>query len=371
MKKIITFLLTLIVSGNIFSQTTFVFFGSYNRETSTDGIYIFRLNTLSGKLLQVLMNNSVFNPTYLTLSPNGKFLYACTESQTKNAGSVSSYEFNSQNGTLNFINSQKSGGENPVYLTVNKSGKWLINGNYTEGSVSVYPLLEDGKIMPMAQIFQYSEGSINPKRQDRSHIHSAIFSPKQDYVFSPDLGADKIRSFHFDSLKTQPLQENTTTKLTLGSGPRHMTFHPNGQFAYCIEELGGTISVFKYGNGNLDSIQRIITHPKNYKGFVMSADIHISPDGKFLYASNRGDQNNISIFSIKKDGTLKSIGYQSSLGDHPRIFAIDPSGQFLIETNMISGNVFVFRRNIKTGLLKKVGNEVKIKNVSCVKIRQY
>jgi len=150
-----------------------------------------------------------------------------------------------------------------------------------------------------------------------------------------------------------------------------LTFHPNGKFAYCIEELSGSISVYKYENGLLDSIQRIITHPKNYKGFVMSADIHISPDGKFLYASNRGDQNNISIFSIKEDGTLKAIGYQSSLGEHPRIFAIDPSGHFLIVTNMVSGNVFVFKRNKKTGLLTKVGNEVKINNVSCVQIKQY
>ena len=371
MKRESTLLLALTFCLNLYSQTTFVFFGSYNQNTLTDGIYVFRLDTLSGNLSNVSTNNDVFNPSYLTLSPNGRYLYACTESLTKNAGSVSSYEFNAQNGTLNFLNTQNSGGENPVYLTVNKSGKWLVNGNYTEGSVSVYPLSEDGKINPLTQTFRYTEGSINPKRQDRSHIHSTIFSPEEEHIFFPDLGADKIRSYHFDSLKTQPLHTETFTKLTLGSGPRHLSFHPNGQFAYCIEELAGAITAFRYRNGKLDSVQRVITHPINYKGFVMSADIHISPDGRFLYASNRGDQNNISILSIKKDGRLKRVGSQSSLGDHPRIFAIDPSGHFLIVTNMISGNVFVFKRNIKTGLLKKVGVEVKIKNVSCVKIRRY
>ncbi|MEO6902021.1 MAG: lactonase family protein [Bacteroidia bacterium] len=371
MKNRIVFLVALVFSVNLYSQTTYVFFGSYNRDTSADGLYVYSLDTLTGTLSKISTNNSVFNPTYFTLSPNGKFLYACTESQTKNAGSVSSYEFNAEKGMLTFLNSQKSGGENPVYLAVNKSGKWLVNGNYTEGSISVYSLSEDGKINPITQIFQFTEGSINPKRQDRAHIHSVIFSPEQDYIFFPDLGADKIRFFQFYGLKTQPLQNENFIKSTIGSGPRHLTFHPNGKFAYCIEELGGAVSVFKYSNGKLDSIQRIITHPKDYTGFVMSADIHISPDGKFLYGSNRGDQNNISIFSINEDGTLESIGYQSSLGIHPRIFAIDPSGHFLIVTNMISGNVFVFKRNIKTGSLEKVGNEVKINNVSCVQIKRY
>ncbi len=359
-------------SFGAYSQTTYVFFGSYNKDTSNDGIYIYSLDMNSGNLTKVSSNNSIFNPTYLALSPNGRFLYACTESQTKNAGSVSSYEFDAKKGTLKLINTQKSGGENPVYLTIHKSGKWLINANYTEGSIAVYPLAEDGKINPATQILQFTAGSgISPQRQNRAHVHSAIFSIDQAYMFFPDLGADKIRLYQFDSLNIQPLQKEDSIKSTPGSGPRHLTFHPNGQFAYCIEELAGAISVYKYENGRLDSIQRILTHPKGYNKRVMSADIHISPDGKFLYASNRGDQNNISIFAINEAGTLKEIGYQSSLGEHPRIFAIDPTGQFLIVTNLISGDVFVFRRNAKTGLLKKVGKKVKINNVSFVQIRQY
>ena len=138
------------------------------------------------------------------MSPNGKYLFACTESKTKNAGSVSSFEFKPENKTLTFINSQKSGGENPVFVTVHKNGKWLINGNYTEGSVSVYPISENGTINTIAQNIQFSEGSINKERQDRSHIHSTVFSPNFDYVFLPDLGADKIRCFKFENEKNEP-----------------------------------------------------------------------------------------------------------------------------------------------------------------------
>jgi len=371
-KRILLFIL-FFTYLNFYSQNTYVFFGSFNRDKADESIYVYQLDTINGKLSKVTAVKDIVSPSYLTLSPNGKFVFACTESKTPNGGKVSSFEFKPENGSLTFINSQKSGGENPVYMTVHKDGKWLVNGNYTEGSVSVYPIANDGTINSIAQNFQYSEGSIDPERQKRSHVHSAVFSPNFDYLFLPDLGSDKIRCYKFEKDKTEPLEipEKPFTQTTLGSGPRHFTFHPNGKFAYCIEEIAGAISVYQYENGRLDSIQRISTHTDKYKENFESSDIHISPDGRFLYAANRGEQNNIAIFSIENDGKLKSIGYQSTLGNHPRIFAIDATGKFLIATNTISGNVFVFKRNAKTGMLKKVGEELKIKSVSCVQIRKY
>ena len=350
-----------------------MFFGSFNRDKATEGIYVYQLDTINGKLSKITSIKNILNPSYLTLSPNGKYVFACTESKTKNAGNVSSFEFQPQNKSLTFINSQKSGGENPVYLTTHKNGKWLVNGNYTEGSVSVYPISENGIINPMVQNFQFSEGSINKERQDRSHIHATVFSPNFDYVFLPDLGSDKIRSYKFENENKEPLSipKNPITETTLGGGPRHFTFHPNGKFAYCIEELSGTVNAYNYENGSLESIQRINTHSEKYTEDFESSDIHISPDGKYMYASNRGEENNIAIFSILNDGKLKNIGYQSTLGEHPRVFAIDESGKFLIATNTITGNVFVFKRNLKTGMLKRVGKELKIKSVSCVQIRKY
>ena len=309
----------LLISFNLFAQNTYVFVGSYNSDKNKEGISVFQLDNITGHLKQFTTVKNILNPSYLAVSPNGKYVFACTETKTPNAGSISSFEFNRQDKTLTFINSQRSGGENPVYLSVHKNGKWLVNANYTEASVAVFPIADNGIINPIAQVFSYSEGSINKERQERSHTHSAVFSPDYDFVFAPDLGADKIRRFQFDSLQKKPLQEMNPNCIpaTLGSGPRHFTFHPNGKWAYCVEELEGAVSVYKYDKGKLEKIQRIESHSDAFKEGFGSADIHISPDGRFLYASNRGEENNIAIFSIAKDGTLKTIGYQSTFGKTP------------------------------------------------------
>ncbi|MHC0441493.1 lactonase family protein [Flavobacterium sp. 3-210] len=361
-----------LVTFNLFAQNTYVFLGSYNRDKSAEAIQIYKLDTINGKLSKVASAKNIINPSYLTVSPNGKYVYACTDTKTPNAGSISSFEFNPENKSLTFLNSQRSGGENPVYVTVHKSGKWIANANYTEGSVSVFPILENGKIDSIAQNFQYMGGSTHKERQTRSHVHSAIFSPQFDYLFLPDLGADKIRCYAFDENQKKPLTEtkNPFTKTDLEAGPRHFTFHPNQKFGYCIEEMAGQISVYHYENGVLNKIQRIATHPDKIKEGFESSDIHISPDGKFLYATNRGKENNIAIFTIDENGFLKNIGYQSTLGKHPRVFAIDESGKFLVASNVNTGNVVVFKRNQKTGLLKKVGKEIKMESVSCVQIRK-
>ncbi|MBF4493269.1 lactonase family protein [Flavobacterium sp. MR2016-29] len=372
MKQKINFLaIAFLLTCSVFSQNTYVFLGSYNKDVTAESIQVYQLDTLSGKLTKITAAKNVVNPSYLTLSPNGKFLYACTQTKTPNAGSVSSFEFNPENKSLTFLNKQSSGGENPVYVSVHKNGKWLVNANYTEGSVSVHPLLENGKIDSLAQNFQYSDGSVHKERQTRSHVHSAVFSPQNDYIFLPDLGADKIRCYDFDETQKQPLIEtkNPFLKTDLEAGPRHFTFHPNQKFGYCIEEMAGAISVYEYVNGTLKKIQRINTHPDKIKEGFESSDIHISPDGKFLYATNRGQENNIAIFSIDENGLLKNIGYQSTLGKHPRIFAIDESGKFLVASNVLTGNVIVFKRDSRTGLLKKVGKEIKMENVSCVQIK--
>lgn len=366
-------LFTLFISLNLYSQNSYVFVGSYNSDKNKAGIYVFQLDTITGNLKKFTTVKNILNPSFLTVSPNGKYVFACTETKTPNAGSVSSFEFNRQDKTLTFINSQRSGGENPVYLSVHKNGKWLVNANYTEASVSVFSIAENGIINPITQVFSYSEGSINKERQERSHVHSAVFSPNYDFIFSPDLGADKIRCFQFDSLQKKPLKEMNPTffSAALGSGPRHFVFHPNGKWAYCIEELAGSVSAYKYDKGKLENIQRIEAHSEVFKERFASGDIHISPDGHFLYASNRGEENNIAIFSIAKDGTLKTIGYQSTFGKTPRIFAIDSTGKFLVVANQSTGNIVVFIRDSITGLLKKTGNKVKVANASYVQIKEY
>ncbi|MEG2078240.1 lactonase family protein [Chryseobacterium sp.] len=371
--KLLQLLLVIFLCSNLYGQNTFVFLGSFNWDKEKEGIFVYELDTIKGNLSKVSSIKNIRNPSFLTLSPNGKFIFACTESKTENAGSVSSFEFNPENKSFTFINSQKSGGENPVYLSVHKDGKWLVNGNYTEGSVSVYPISEDGKIQPFVQNFQFSEGSVNKGRQDRAHIHSTVFSLDYNYLFMADLGADKIRCYHFNKDKNKPVEacHQPFIKTNSGSGPRHFTFHPNGRFAYLIEEMGGAVSAYQYNDGELKTIQRIDTHSDHFKDGFESSDIHISPDGNFLYASNRGAENNLAIFSIENNGTLKLIGYQSTKGKHPRVFSIDETGKFVIVANTGTGTVVVFKRNFETGLLKKLGRKTKIKNVSAVKIKRY
>jgi len=369
LKRLYLLLLALLANSFIYAQTTYLFVGSYNDAKDKDGIYIYRMNMESGNLDKVCTFSGIMNPSYLTLSQDGEYIYACTETRTAGMGSVSSYRFDRKLHTITLLSKQPSGGDNPVYLAVHKSGRWLVNGNYTGGSISVFPLNSDGTIGTAVTVIPFTDSSIT-ERQKGAHIHSTVFSPAQDYVFAPDLGADKIRRFTFDASQAKPLQADSFVRSVSGSGPRHFTFHPNGRFAYCIEEMSGSVTAYKYKKGRLDSLQRLMTHSAPQK-FYNSADIHISPDGRFLYASNRGDENNIAIYRISKNGTLSIVGYEPVQGEHPRNFLIDPTGKFLVVANQISGNVVVFKRNAQTGLLTNTGIEVKMQGPSSLQIRTY
>lgn len=362
---------------NTHAQNTtksYLFVGSYTGGKPDTGIYLYELNPKSGQLKKISTVNNITNPSFLTISPNGNYLYACTDTKIPNAGSVSAFLIDSINGKLVFVNKQASGGENPVYLTVHKSNKFIVNGNYTQGNVSVFTANQNGSLNPYSQLIQFKDSSINKTRQDKAHIHATIFLPNNDFIFLPDLGSDKIRIFKFDSSVTKPviLTNDYTVKTFAGSGPRHFTFHPNSKFAYCIEELSGMLSVYSYSNGILDSIQRLFSYSKKQISYA-SADIHISPDGLFLYTSNRGEkENTIAIFSINPtNGKLNLIGHQQTYGEHPRNFTIDPTGNFLLVANQITNNIVVFKRNLKTGLLIKTNNDIKVKNPSCLQLRNY
>ncbi|KFC22588.1 lactonase family protein [Epilithonimonas lactis] len=371
--KRLSFLFIVLIYNTVFSQREFVFFGSYNWDKGSEAVYVYELDTESGKLTKVASSSDVINPGYITVSNDGKYVYASSDAKMP-SGTVSAFAFDADKKTLTFLNQQKTGGENPVYVNVDKSGKWLINATYNIPTISVFPILDNGKIDSIAQHFTFTEGSgVDPKRQDKAHTHSAVFSPDYKTVLIADLGADKILQYPFDATQKQPLIDSQSTFINTkpGSGPRHITFSKDGKLAYSIEELAGMISVYDFSENKLKEIQRVATHTDKIKEGFESSDVHISPDGKFLYASNRGKENNIAIFKIKEDGTLESIGYQSVKGKHPRTFAIDETGKFIIVTNVNSQNVTVFKRNLETGLLKKVGKPVAIKNVTCVKTKMY
>ncbi len=368
MRNFFSFLLLLFsVSGTC--KEYFLFIGTYSG-TGSKGIYVYKFDDSSGKLSWVSnTDESVVSPSFLAIAPSGKRLYACTEARIKNAGSVSAFAFDRETGTLKFINKQPSGGDNPVYLSVSENNNWLVNANYFGGNLSAFPINVDGSLQPYTQLIQHTGKSVNPDRQENAHVHSTVFSPSQDYLLVPDLGIDKVMIYRFDENQQSPLtaMQPEFINVIAGSGPRHLVFHPNGRYAYLVEELSGTVAVYNYREGTLDSIQRIATHPEDASGPFGSADIHLSPDGKFLYASNRGKENNIAIFSIDDlSGKLKPVGYQSTLGEVPRNFTIDPSGNFLLAANEKSGNIIVFRRDKKTGMLEYTGIQISIPQPSCL-----
>lgn len=352
------------------AQSYFLFIGTYTG-TGSKGIYVYRFDAAIGKATWVSNTDSVVNPSFLSLAPNGKFLYACTETRTVNAGGVTAFAFNRTNGQLTQINKQSSGGDNPCYVSTHKSGKWVVAGNYSGGSLAVFPVNVDGSLQPYAQLIQHQGKSVNESRQEKAHVHATVFSPAQDKLFVPDLGMDKLVVYGFTPAASKPLKPAAVSPVpaTPGSGPRHFTFHPNGRWAYLIEELAGTVVAYDYKAGMLQQKQRIFTHPDTASGPFGSADIHVSPDGNFLYASNRAAENNIAVFKIDQaTGKLTTAGYQSTMGRTPRNFCIEPSGKYLLVANQETDNIAIFKRNVQTGLLTYTGEQISIPKPVCLKM---
>jgi 6-phosphogluconolactonase len=374
MKKILVFIFTISLHF-AFSQhaKTYLFVGTYTEAKPDKGIYIYEFNSKDGALTLVNNGKDITNPSYLTITQNGKYIYACTDTRMPNAGSISAFSFDKKTASIKFLNKVSSGGENPAFVTTTKNGKYILNANFTEGTASVFMTNKDGSINPYTQNLKFEGKGKHETRQNKAHIHATVFDPFDRYVFLPDLGSDKIRVFKFEQKSLTPLQplEQYDFNAIPGSGPRHFIFHPNNKHAYCIE-ISGTVNAFKYRDGKLDTIQRIFSNT-TIKNEYSSADIHASPDGRFLYASNRGDgENNISIFTINPaNGKLTLVGHQSTFGTTPRNFTIDPTGQYLLVANQSSNNIIVFKRNMSNGLLTKLEKEISIPQPTCLKMVVY
>ena len=367
--KILLILCMFFTSIKLCAQDYFLFIGTYTSKGSK-GIYVYRFNSQTGKAEYISSTDSIANPSYLATSENGKYLYAVNETGGQEPGSVSAFAFDAATGRLNFLNKQFSGGDHPCYVSVDKNNKWVVTANYSGGNLSVLPVASDGSLLTHVQLIQHEGKSVNEKRQDKPHVHAAVFSPEYNYIFAPDLGTDKIAIYTFDSTALFPLQlsKSAFASSTAGSGPRHLEFHPHRRFVYVIEELTGTIAVYKRNNGTLKPLQRIRTHPDAYRGAIGSADIHLSPDGKYLYATNRGDANSITIFSIRSNGKLTFKDYTPSMGVHPRNFIIDPTGNYLLIANRDTDNIAVYKRDHKTGLIEFTGQEICVSMPVCLKM---
>jgi len=365
MKLVMAFLF-LLLAGASAAQHNYLLVGTYTNGKS-EGIYVYDFDSKTGKgILKSKIKAS--NPSFLAVSPTQQYIYAAFE-EGDGKGSVGAYRFDKKDGSLQFINQQASGGDHPCYVAEDKTGKWVTVANYSGGSLSVHPVSANGGLGASTQLIQHSGSSVNKQRQEKAHVHCTYFSADNKYLFVPDLGMDKLMIYSFNS-KTGKLQEAVPAFAASpdNGGPRHITFSPNQRYAYLMEELKGNVVVYRYNNGKLTQVQSVSAASPGFHGFMGSADIHTSADGKFLYCSNRGDANTISIFTINaNDGTLKLIGQQSTMGIAPRNFSLDPTGNYLLVANQNSDNIVVFKRNKTTGLLTDSGERIEVGNPVCLK----
>ena len=373
-KSLLVFLV-LCLSVNLSAQKSkeqFLIIGTYTSGTN-DGIYVYKFNTETGEN-SFVSSVKTSNPSYLAISPNQKYVFAVNENADSTrftiTGHVAAFSFDKTTGKLNFINKQESGGKHPCYVSIDKTGKWVIVGNYSSGSLAVLPVRSNGSLDSAVQIMQHEGSSVNSERQEGPHVHATVLNRNNKTLYVPDLGLDEVKLYNLDN-KTGKLKEFVPPFIATepGAGPRHIDIHPNGKYAYLMEELTGSVSVYEIEkNGYLSLIQNISGLPRDFDGAIGSADIHVSPDGKFLYCSNRGESNTIGIFSINKNnGQLEWIDHQSTLGKTPRNFNFDPTGNFLLVANQNSDEIVIFKRDKETGLLTDTKKKIRVSKPVCLK----
>lgn len=366
--SIILHFLFLVTISQVHAQKLNLLIGTYTAPGKSEGIYVYEFDASSGKLVYKNKVAGLNNPSYLTISKDEKNVYAVNEAG-QGKSSVSSFSFNKQSGALTLLNQQPSGGDGPCYVAVDKKSNHVFVANYAGGSFSVLPVLNNGSLGEPSQLVVFTSNGVGKGQQDKPHAHSTVLSPEEKYVYVSDLGNDEIMAYRYSAKSVRPLSPSKygKTSLPAGSGPRHFDFHPNGKFAYSLQELTCDVVAYRYKRGKLSRLQTISGLPQNYTGRKWAADIHVSPDGKFLYSSNRDDANDIAIFAIQKNGTLTSVGRHPSLGKAPRNFVIDPTGNFLLVANQNSHVIVVLKRNKETGLLSDTGEKIEISSPVCLK----
>lgn len=344
--------------------------GTYTTGES-EGIYVYQFDTISGysKFKNMV---KVTNPSYLTISKDGKYVYSVSETGDAKAA-ANSFKFDKKDGSLKLLNTQLTGGANPCYIEIDDAGKHTVTANYSGGSITAFNINEDGTLSTAAQQIKFTGKGADQERQKAPHLHCVRYSPDGKFLFADDLGTDKIHKFNINTGAPGNylnLGSPAAFDVAAGSGPRHLDFHPNGKFAYLITELSGEVIAFSYdaSAGNLKEIQSIKADTLNAKG---SADIHVSPDGKFLYASNRLKGDGIAIFSINQsDGKLTKVGYQET-GIHPRNFVITPNGKFLLVASRDSDVIQIFLIDRTTGLLENTYKDIELDMPVCLKFTSF
>lgn len=331
-----------------------LFVGTYTKGESK-GIYAYRYDASSGHLTSLGLAAETANPSFLAVDPSHRFLYAVNELQDykgSKSGAVTAFAIDRKTGKLSRLNEVASRGEDPCYISLDKTGKYVLVANYTSGNIAVFPVQKDGSLGDASAFVQHQGTGPNHERQEGPHAHWIETSADNHYAIVADLGLDKLLIYRFDATKGSLTPNNPpAADLPPGSGPRHVAFSPDNKFAYSVNELKSTVTAFAFdaGDGSLKPFQTVSTLPKDFSGENDTAEIHVHPDGKFLYASNRG-HDSIAVFAIEpKTGRLTLVHNFSTQGKTPRNFELDPSGLHLLAANEDTGNIVVFRLNASTG----------------------
>jgi 6-phosphogluconolactonase len=375
MKKLLL-LTALLFSAQLFAQkkdntpkTYDLLIGTYTTGTSK-GISVYRFYTETGKTAYLNQVTGIDNPSYICIAKNNKFVYSVNEVGADRKGCISSFSFEPKVGKIELVNQQPSTGTGPCYISIDKAQKHVFVANYASGALSVLPVNKDGSLAPVIQTIKDQGHGPNKARQEGPHVHTAMLSPDEKYLLFTDLGTDKLNIYRYKSGQDQPLSPADPSAFDVlpGHGPRHIDFSPDKKYMYLITEMAGVIYVYDYDGPKSKQLEAISLVADGYKGAVGAADIHVSPDGKFLYATNRGDANEIVVFAINPDnGRLTFVERKSSMGKTPRNFVIDPSGNYLLVANQNSDDIYVFRINKTTGKLTLTGSKISIGNPSCLK----
>ena len=332
-----------------------MFVGTYT-DGGSKGVYSYRFNQETGEAV-VLDSLEMKNPSYLTVSRDERLMYVVSEIHDDKA-SLNVVRI-TEDGAMRLIDTAPTGGEDPCYVATN--GSLALTANYSGGSMSVFRLKQCGTLVELATKFNGATGGPDPLRQQTAHVHCACFTPDGRYVLATDFSADRILSFRIEGQNV--IANDEVAYVSADSGPRHLTFSNDGRFAYVMSELSGKVTVFAYSEGRLEKLQEIVSDRVGARG---GADIHLSPDGRFLYSSNRLKDEGIAIFAVDgQTGLLTNIGYQPTAA-HPRQFNITPNGRFLLCCCRDSNKIQVFRRDSNTGLLTDTHQDIPLSKPVCV-----
>lgn len=354
LKSVLIMLLSCICASQA-QEVEMMFVGTYT-DGGSKGVYSYRFNQETGEA-EVLDSLEMNNPSYLTLSRDARLIYVVSETHDDKA-SLNIVRI-TENGGMRLIDTKLTEGEDPCYVAAN--GDLALTANYSGGSMSVFRLEQCGTLAELATRFNGATGGPDLSRQQTPHVHCACFTPDGRYVLATDFSADRILSFRVDGKNV--IANDVAADVSADSGPRHLTFSNDGRFAYLMSELSGKVTVFAYHEGRLEKLQEIVSDDVGGRG---GADIHLSPDGRFLYSSNRLKAEGIAIFAVNSQtGLLTRIGYQPTAA-HPRQFNITPNGRFLLCCCRDSNKIQVFRRDAVTGLLTDTHQDITLSKPVCV-----